>query len=383
MLSALAVAVFLGGGAARDPRGGDEGEVWTFPTGDGPGEPGVDGFEEAVEEASPPFGGAVPEGAVAGGAVGALDLDLGEPPPGRRAAGAGGPRSAATRVPAVVPASPAVPAAVPAQAVPVSPSPAGTPEAATPAASPEEPPPYRLITHVVQPGETLWDIARSYGIDLDTVIANNDLANVDRIQPGEELAILTRPGVLHTVQRGETLSDLAQAYGVSQEDIAAANGLGNPNRLRVGERLFIPGGQAAAAARQREALVSGRGTLLRNFDWPVRGRLTSGYGPRWGRYHYGIDLAVPTGTPVRAAAAGVVTFSGWEGGYGYLVVIDHGQRVETRYAHNSQLLVRPGQRVRRGEIIARSGNTGNSTGPHVHFEIRYRGQAVNPLRYLK
>ena len=98
--------------------------------------------------------------------------------------------------------------------------------------------------------------------------------------------------------------------------------------------------------------------------------------------HYGLDIAVPTGTPIRAAAAGRVTFAGRRGGYGYLVIIDHGKGVETRYAHNSKLLVSAGDRVERGQIIARSGNTGNSTGPHLHFEIRYRAKAVDPYKYL-
>ena len=98
--------------------------------------------------------------------------------------------------------------------------------------------------------------------------------------------------------------------------------------------------------------------------------------------HYGIDIAVGTGTPVRAAAAGKVTFAGWNGSYGYLVKIDHGTawRLVT---HNSTLLVKAGQQVNRGSVIARSGNTGRSTGPHVHFEIRLNGKAYNPLSYLR
>ncbi|MFS8544498.1 MAG: peptidoglycan DD-metalloendopeptidase family protein [Limnochordales bacterium] len=166
-------------------------------------------------------------------------------------------------------------------------------------------------------------------------------------------------------------------------ELVAANRLADPSRLQVGQQLIIPGAQAQAAALRREALVSSSGQLLRNFDWPLTGRISSRFGPRWGRMHQGLDIAVPTGTPVRAAAAGTVTYAGAMGGYGNIVIIDHGNRVETRYAHNSRIVVRVGQRVKRGEVIAYSGNTGNSTGPHLHFEIRYRGTPVNPEHYLK
>ncbi|MBO8142132.1 MAG: peptidoglycan DD-metalloendopeptidase family protein [Firmicutes bacterium] len=245
------------------------------------------------------------------------------------------------------------------------------------------PPRPAILTHTVARGETLWDIARRYGIDVDTIVAANDLTDIDRLQVGEKLTILTMPGALHTVRRGESLWDIARTYQVPMNDIVAANGLADPSRLQVNERLFIPGGQAQAVALRREALVDSNGRLLRNFDWPAQGRISSRYGMRWGRMHHGLDIAVPTGTPVRAAGAGTVSYAGSMGGYGLIVILQHGNGVETRYAHNSRLVVRVGQRVKRGDIIAYSGNTGNSTGPHIHFEIRYRGQSVNPERYLK
>jgi len=240
-----------------------------------------------------------------------------------------------------------------------------------------------IVTHTVHKGETLWDIARRYDIDVDTIVAANDLVDINRLQVGQELKILTVRGALHTVQRGESLWDIARKYEASMEEIVSVNQLANPSRLQVGQELVIPGAQAQAVALRREQLVSPSGQLLRNFDWPVQGRVSSRYGTRWGRMHYGLDIAVPTGTPVRASAAGTVTYAGSMGSYGLLVIIDHGNRVETRYAHNSRIVVKVGQRVKRGDIIAYSGNTGNSTGPHVHFEIRYRGTAVNPENYLK
>jgi murein DD-endopeptidase MepM/ murein hydrolase activator NlpD len=118
------------------------------------------------------------------------------------------------------------------------------------------------------------------------------------------------------------------------------------------------------------------------FVWPVHGILTSGFGWRWGRMHEGIDLAVASGTPVVSAAAGTVIVAGWLGGYGNLVVVDHGNGVSTAYGHNTSVTVGVGQSVVQGQLVAYSGNTGHSTGPHVHFEVRINGSPVDPLGYL-
>jgi len=116
--------------------------------------------------------------------------------------------------------------------------------------------------------------------------------------------------------------------------------------------------------------------------WPVQGPLTSPFGFRWGRMHEGIDIAVPTGTPVVSAAAGTVIVAGWMGGYGNLVVVDHGNGIATAYAHNSSLAAGVGQSVAQGQLIAYAGNTGHSFGPHLHFEVRVNGSAADPLGYL-
>jgi murein DD-endopeptidase MepM/ murein hydrolase activator NlpD len=118
------------------------------------------------------------------------------------------------------------------------------------------------------------------------------------------------------------------------------------------------------------------------FVWPVHGVLTSGFGWRWGRMHEGVDLAVSTGTPVVAAAAGTVIVAGWMGGYGNLVVVDHGNGISTAYGHNTSVTVGVGQSVAQGQLIAYSGSTGHSTGPHVHFEVRINGSPVDPMGYL-
>ena len=116
--------------------------------------------------------------------------------------------------------------------------------------------------------------------------------------------------------------------------------------------------------------------------WPVSGPITSGFGPRWGRMHEGIDITGGSGTPIAAAASGTVIVAGWSGGYGNLVVIDHGNGISTAYGHNSSLAVSVGQSVGQGAIIAGMGTTGHSTGVHSHFEVRVNGSAVNPLDYL-
>jgi murein DD-endopeptidase MepM/ murein hydrolase activator NlpD len=116
--------------------------------------------------------------------------------------------------------------------------------------------------------------------------------------------------------------------------------------------------------------------------WPVHARVTSGFGPRGDRFHAGVDLAAPYGARVRAARSGVVGFAGRNDGYGKLVTVEHGDGVETRYAHLSRILVGPGTRVSTGTVVGRVGATGDATGPHLHFEVRYRGAALDPLTAL-
>lgn len=118
------------------------------------------------------------------------------------------------------------------------------------------------------------------------------------------------------------------------------------------------------------------------YVWPAHGVLTSSFGWRWGRMHQGIDIAVASGTAVVASASGTVIVAGWTGGYGNLVVIDHGNGVATAYGHNTSVTVGVGQQVAQGQLVAYSGNTGNSTGPHIHFEVRVNGSPADPLGYL-
>ena len=142
---------------------------------------------------------------------------------------------------------------------------------------------------------------------------------------------------------------------------------------------------AAATARASRSATDAPGPVRTSgsgMQWPVRGTVTSEFGPRWGRLHAGIDISAPNGTAIRAAKSGTVIFSGWQGGYGQAVVIDHGGGLTTLYAHQSRLASSAGQDVEAGELIGYVGSTGNSTGNHLHFETRVDGSPQNPRRYL-
>jgi murein DD-endopeptidase MepM/ murein hydrolase activator NlpD len=152
------------------------------------------------------------------------------------------------------------------------------------------------------------------------------------------------------------------------------------------EGLLAQSAELSAKIQAAQAAVPYSGSATTSsasgFAWPVHGILTSSFGWRWGRMHEGIDIAVGSGTPVVASASGTVIVAGWMGGYGNLVVVDHGNGIATAYGHNTSVAVGVGQSVGQGQVIAYSGNTGNSTGPHVHFEVRVNGGAVDPLGYL-
>lgn len=229
--------------------------------------------------------------------------------------------------------------------------------------------------HTVAAGETISGIAARYNLDVDTVLAANPGAG-ELIYPGDQLVILPAPGVLHVVQEGDTVWSLGRQYGVTTDDILQANGKTGVD-LAVGEKLFIPGAKAA-----RAAVAPSRGRTGGGYVWPTRGSITSPYGYRWGRLHTGIDIANDTGTPVMAARRGRVAFAGWRGGYGYAVLVDHGQGVHSLYGHLADFAVQAGNYVQPGQVIGYVGSTGYSTGPHLHFEVIVNGQPVDPLDLL-
>ena len=169
-----------------------------------------------------------------------------------------------------------------------------------------------------------------------------------------------------------TRKDVQQEVGESQALQAASDQLATQLRAQA----------AAASSDAANGSGSGAAAGAPHFLWPVSGPITSPFGMRWGTLHPGIDIGVPTGTPVHASAAGKVVWCGWMSGYGNFVVIDHGGGFATAYGHNSSIAVHCGEEVAQGQVISYSGCTGFCTGPHVHFEIRVNGTPVDPLTYL-
>ena len=251
-------------------------------------------------------------------------------------------------------------------------------------------PPVQYQKYRVRNGDNLWKIAKRFGSDVNfwyTLLSVNKLKNANSLRVGQTILIPDQPGILHAVEKGETLEDIALRYDVAMERIVDANQISNPSHIIAGTEIFIPHAKISLADQRR--LERERNVPLL-FAWPARTRrVTSRFGYRRHpithrrTFHKGLDIGTGAGAPIYAAADGVVTFSGRMGGYGKLVVIRHPRGFETRYAHNSRLLVRKGQRVSRGQRIAISGNTGRTNGPHLHFEIWKNGKVQNPIKYLR
>ncbi len=189
-------------------------------------------------------------------------------------------------------------------------------------------------------------------------------------------------GVWYTVESGDTVGRIAKAHRVPAQDIIELNGLVDPDRLEPGQLLFLFGVDevierlAPSKVKPKDGVPS--------FAWPLtKGVVSSGFGMRGRRMHKGLDIAVATGTRVLAAAAGTVVYSDdKQRGYGNLVILSHAHGYVTVYAHNRRNLVDEGDAVRQGAPIAEVGSTGRSTGPHLHFEIRNKKKAVDPLIHL-
>lgn len=241
-------------------------------------------------------------------------------------------------------------------------------------ALPQSAPAQQVRVHTVTEGETLSGIAAAYDIDVETLISANPQRE-DAIFPGDKLTILPGRGIVHVVEAEDTLWRIANLYGVTVGQIMGANNK-KSEMLSIGEKVFVPGG------RYRAADPASRAGAAR-FAWPTAGELSSPFGYRWGRAHTGIDIANDVGTPVGAARSGRVVFTGWQGGYGYTIVMEHGNEYSTLYGHLDSFAVSQGQYVQAGQTIAYMGDTGNSTGPHLHFEVRLGGVPVNPMLYLK
>jgi murein DD-endopeptidase MepM/ murein hydrolase activator NlpD len=191
-------------------------------------------------------------------------------------------------------------------------------------------------------------------------------------------------GTPHLVRPGETLAAIGRLYGVDWQTLAKVNQLIDPHRIEVGQAIWIPAQLGTVRHGVRPLAVPSRFVPDNRIQWPADGLLSSGFGMRSGRFHGGIDISGERGTPIVAADEGVVIFSGrGPDGYGNAVMLDHGDGLMTLYAHNDRNVVRQGERVRRGQIVALMGDTGRASGTHVHFEVHQHGRLVDPLRRLR
>ncbi len=295
-------------------------------------------------------------------------------------------------------------------------------------------------TITVAYGDTVDSIAHRYGVPASAIIQANNLAAPNAIQPGQRLMVphysrapampartAARWGqpaaapIVHVVAPGETLTRIAHRYGKPLAELARVNNIAPQTRLNVGDRIVIPGarlssaapapavarqdsvqapvatasapsapaGQSAAVVTPAAATPAPAGPVksaeaMPSFRWPVRGRVISGFGPSPnGQHNDGINVAVPENTPIKAAEDGVVAYSGNElKGYGNLILVRHANGYVTAYANAKELLVKRGDQIKRGQVIARSGQTGNVDAPQLHFEIRKGPAPVDPMPFL-
>ena len=258
----------------------------------------------------------------------------------------------------------------------------------------------RAVSAYVRPQEEMFatvlgaaDFAEaSRRTSLLAQVANHDRDVLDQLRSlrqdlGDEQAAAARARDLASERRLVVNTRLAELERVRKEKQVLADALDKRIRQYQSELDEAARQEAGLAAliRSRERAASSvlDGVIsAAGLVWPVQGKLTSGFGPRWGRLHAGIDLAAGTGTPIKAAKAGEVIFSGSYSGYGNCVIIDHGGGLTTLYAHQSRVAAREGAQVAQGAVIGYVGSTGHSTGPHLHFETRVNGSPQNPRRFL-
>ena len=259
--------------------------------------------------------------------------------------------------------------------------------------------------HKVVAGDTLHSIAKKYDVWEDQLLADNKGINSKKLEVGSNIIVKQQAPVLtyeviekitydkvieHKVEEQksadiyEGMTETQQAGSDGLSEITARVTLQNGKKVEEEDLVTTvkeePVTEVVLVGTKERPPTVGSGKYI----WPLKDSFTqsSGFGSRWGRQHKGIDLAVSVGTTVYAADGGTVVEAQYSGSYGNVVMIDHQNGQETRYAHNSKLLVKKGDKVYQGQPIAKSGNTGRSTGPHVHFEIRFNGEPRNPLNYL-
>ncbi len=248
----------------------------------------------------------------------------------------------------------------------------------------------QISLYVVRSGDSLSEIAKMFGVSEKTILWANNIRNARLIRAGDTLLILPVSGIKHTVKKGETLTSITKKYRANSKDTALYNSLDQKKPLVVGSVVIIPGGEMPTVRRYKKSYTysrrsrhyhrirvapsnpyrGGSGPALPGFfSNPLsRGIVTQAL-HGWNAF----DIGARTGTPIRAAAAGRIIVSrvgGWNGGYGNYVVINHGNGTQTLYSHMVRDVSSVGQRVRAGQVIGYVGETGEATGPHLHFEVR-------------
>jgi len=241
---------------------------------------------------------------------------------------------------------------------------------------------HRRLYYEVRSGDTLWGLARRWGVEPGTIAAANGIQEDAVLYPGQSLVVPSSEGFIHRVVPGDTLWSLSRRYHVSLARLISANRITDPASLAVGMELVIPGSAAALGQSSAEGVRWAARGVGSNLAWPLLGAITSFFGPRSGEFHYGLDIAGEYGDLIRAAERGKVVFVGYKPFYGYTVILDHGNGEQTWYGHIEEFLVSVGDLVDKGQAIACVGSSGRSTGPHLHFEVRRNERAVNPLPYL-
>lgn len=248
-------------------------------------------------------------------------------------------------------------------------------------------------SYTVRAGDTLSEIAQRCGVEMRDLASANSLRSPYTLRAGQTLSMPQPP--VHVVQRGENLYRIGLRYDIPYQQLASHNGLRAPYELEVGQTIRLPHGASVASSSSRpSASAPSRSSPSRSeppaagaprFDWPVRGTILSGFGrkPDGGR-NDGINIETRPGAEVRASASGQVVYAGSElAGYGQLVLVRHSGGYVTAYAHNSRLLVREGDQVERGQVIAHAGSSGTVDSTQVHFEIRRGVNPEDPMRHLR
>jgi murein DD-endopeptidase MepM/ murein hydrolase activator NlpD len=259
--------------------------------------------------------------------------------------------------------------------------------------------PLEITAYVVKDGDTLWSISNQFNLELDTIIGSNKLSNINMLKPGTTLRIPNQDGIFVKVSKKDTVAELADKYGSFKESIYVANQLDHNVSLVAGKEIFLPGAKIAAVAESSssgEKRITSRGTRRAivvissgRLRWPVMGQISSSFGWRrspFGRrrvFHSGLDIRAPRGRGIVAAGDGRIVYAGWMSGYGKAIVVSHAGGIATLYGHCSSLVAGNGDYVHAGQLIARVGSTGRSTGNHLHFEVRRNGAPMSPLRYLR